>query len=105
MVNARFSSDDRKALQRWTEHHKALAADVPVDDWMSRHDIEKRRRELERDPIAWIRYFFPKYSKYDFAPFHIKAIHRIIEHGTRSCPGAANSQSQLSPCSSICTWL
>ena len=70
--------EDRKALQRWEEHHKALAADVPVEDWMSKRDIEKRRTELEKDPIAWIRYFFPKYAKYDFAPFHIKAIRRVI---------------------------
>ena len=67
--------EDRKALQRWEEHHKALAADVPVEDWMSKRDIEKRRMELEKDPIAWIKYFFPKYAKYDFAPFHVKAIH------------------------------
>ena len=72
--------EDRKALQRWEEHHKALAADVPVEDWMSKRDIEKRRMELEKDPIAWIRYFFPKYAKYDFAPFHVKAIHRVIDH-------------------------
>ena len=72
--------EDRKALQRWEEHHKALAADVPVEDWMSKRDIEKRRMELEKDPIAWILYFFPKYAKYDFAPFHVKAIRRVIDH-------------------------
>jgi hypothetical protein len=70
--------EDKKALQRWAEHHKALAADVPVEDWMSKRDIEKKRMELEKDPIAWIKYFFPKYAKYDFAPFHVKAIHRVI---------------------------
>ena len=47
--------EDKKALQRWSEHHKALAADVPVEDWMSKLDIEKRRAELEKDPIAWNR--------------------------------------------------
>lgn len=72
--------EDKKALQRWAEHHKALAADVPVEDWMSKRDIEKKRTELEKEPIAWIRYFFPKYTKYEFAPFHIKAIRRAIEH-------------------------
>lgn len=72
--------EDKKALQRWSEHHKALAADVPVEDWMSKRDIEKKRTELEKDPITWIRYFFPKYAKYEFAPFHIKAIRRVIEH-------------------------
>lgn len=72
--------DDRKALQRWAEHHKALAADVPVDDSLSKRDIEKKRAELEKSPVEWIRYFFPKYAKYPFAPFHIRAINRIIAH-------------------------
>ena len=71
--------EDRKALQRWEEHHKALAADVPVEDWMSKRDIEKRRTELEKDPIAWIRYFFPKYAKYDFAPFVAPRVGAWIE--------------------------
>ena len=72
--------DDRKALQRWAEHHKALAADVPVDDSLSKRDIEKKRAELEKSPVEWIRYFFPNYAKYPFAPFHIRAINRIIAH-------------------------
>ena len=58
----------------------SLAAEMPIEDWLTRKDIEKKKAELEADPIKWIKYFFPKYAKYDFAPFHVKAIHRIIEH-------------------------
>ena len=72
--------EDRKALQRWEEHHRALAADVPVDDSLSKRDIEKMRARLEKDPVEWIRYFFPKYAEYPFAPFHVRAIHRIVDN-------------------------
>ena len=53
---------------------------MPVENGLSRRDIERRRKELEQDPIKWIQYFFPKYAKYEFAPFHVRAIRRIIEH-------------------------
>ena len=75
-----MTAEEKKALQRWAEHQKALAADIPVEDWLSNRDIEKRRAALEKDPVEWIKYFFPKYARYEFAPFHIKAIHRITEH-------------------------
>lgn len=75
-----MTQEEKKALQRWAEHHKALAADIPVDDGLSARDIEKKRAELEKDPVEWIRYFFPKYAKYDFAPFHIRAINRITRN-------------------------
>ena len=75
-----MTQDERNALKRWEEHHKAIAADVPVEDWLSQSDIDRKRRKLEEDPIAWITYFFPKYAKYEFAPFHVRAIRRIIEH-------------------------
>ena len=55
-----MTQEEKRALQRWAEHHKALAADVPVEDWMSRRDIETKRARLEKDPVAWITYFFPK---------------------------------------------
>lgn len=75
-----MTQEERYALQRWTEHHKALAADVPVEDWLSQSEIDKKRKRLEADTIEWIKYFFPKYAKYEFAPFHVRAIKRVIEH-------------------------
>ena len=75
-----MTQEERNALQRWAEHHKALAADVPVEDWLSQSDIDRKRKTLEEDPVKWIKYFFPKYAKYEFAPFHVRAIKRVIEH-------------------------
>lgn len=75
-----MTQEERNALQRWAEHHKALAADVPVEDWLSQSDIDRKRKKLEEDPVKWVKYFFPKYAKYEFAPFHVRAIKRVIEH-------------------------
>lgn len=71
---------DRQALLRWEEFHRGLLRDMHVDESLSRRDIERRRAELEKDLVEWIRFFFPAYAKYDFAPFHIRAIRRIIDN-------------------------
>jgi hypothetical protein len=68
------------ALREWQDFNKAYSADTPIDTNLTRHDIEKRRKQLEDDPIAWIQFFFPKYAKYEFAPFHLKAIRRLVKH-------------------------
>ena len=75
-----MKQEEKLALARWQEHHKALASDVPVEDYLSPYELDKKREWLEAHPVEWIRYFFPKYARYEFAPFHIKAINRIIEH-------------------------
>ena len=75
-----MTQEERQALRNWEEFHKAFNSDMPVDSALTRHEIEKRKKQLEREPVEWIKYFFPKYAKYDFAPFHVRAIHRIIEH-------------------------
>lgn len=72
--------EDKNALQDWQEFHKAYASDMPVESGLTKHDIDKRRKQLEADPIEWIKYFFPKYAKYEFAPFHLKAIRRLVKH-------------------------
>lgn len=69
---------DKQALELWLRFHEGLAKDVPVDESLTRRDIEKKRAELEKDPVEWILYFFPAYAKYEFAPFQIKAIRRIV---------------------------
>jgi hypothetical protein len=69
---------DRDALKNWAEFVEDIKNSTPVDTSMSAAEIEKHRRQLEKTPVEWIKYFFPKYAKYPFAPFHIKAIHRII---------------------------
>lgn len=72
---------DRVALKDWEAFKESIRRSTPVDTTMTPAEREKHRRELEADPIAWILFFFPKYARYPFAPFHKKAILRIIAHG------------------------
>ena len=72
------TAKDRQSLAVWEEFHKSLLRGVEVDNSLTRQDIERQRAQLERDPIEWIKFFFPAYAKYEFAPFHIRAIRRII---------------------------
>lgn len=69
---------DRDALRDWEELKENIKNSTPMDTSKSPAEIEKHRIHLEAHPIEWILYFFPKYAKYPFAPFHKKAILRII---------------------------
>jgi hypothetical protein len=71
---------DRDALKDWNAFCEDIRNATPVDTSMSDADIERHRIYLEAHPVEWIQYFFPKYAKYPFAPFHVKAINRIINH-------------------------
>ena len=71
---------DRQALALWEDFHKGLTRGIEVDESLSRREIERMRGKLESDPIQWIKFFFPAYAKYDFAPFHINAIRRIVSN-------------------------
>ena len=69
---------DRDALKNWAEYLEDIKNSTPIDVSMTDAEIEKNRIYLEAHPVEWIKFFFPKYTKYPFAPFHIKAINRII---------------------------
>lgn len=76
-----MKQQDRDALKDWEAFKESIRNATPVDPTLSPADIEKHRKELEKNVIAWILFFFPKYARYPFAPFQIKAILRIIAHG------------------------
>lgn len=69
---------DKQALAQWEEFHKGLLSEIPIDNSLTKYDIDKQRKKLEADPIEWIKFFFPVYTESEFAPFHIRAIKRII---------------------------
>lgn len=71
---------DKQALREWEEYIKNVARSTQMDEERSIEKIEKHRRWLEDRPIEWIKFFFPQYCKYEFAPFHIKAIKRILRN-------------------------
>lgn len=73
-----MKQEERDAIKNWEEYKLGIFNATEVDPTMSPADIEKHRLYLEKHPVEWIKFFFPKYAKYEFAPFHIKAINRII---------------------------
>ena len=71
-----MNKTDKQAIADFEAYHRSLLAGVSVTN----NDpvfIDKHRKELESDIISWINFFFPKYAKYPFAPFHIKFLSRI----------------------------
>ncbi len=75
-----MKSIDRSALISWADYCKDIKDSTPVDTNMSMAEREKHKLYLEAHPIEWIKFFFPKYAKYEFAPFQIKAINRVLAH-------------------------
>lgn len=75
-----MNSADKKSIKEWQEYLEDVRSSTTVDVSMSYSDIQKHKSELEKDPIKWMEYFFPKYAAYPFATFHKRAIKRIIEH-------------------------
>lgn len=73
-----MKQEERDAIKNWEEYKQSIYCSTEVDPTMSPADIEKHRLYLEAHPVEWIKFFFPKYAKYEFAPFHVKAINRII---------------------------
>ena len=72
--------EDKHKLKEWKEYLKDIANATPVEANLSEAEIARKRAWLETRPVEWIKYFFPSYAKYPFAPFHIKAIKRMINN-------------------------
>lgn len=72
--------EERRALQLWQEQVESIRQQTPVEDGLTKADIERRKRYLEAHPLEWIEYFFPMYARCPFAPFHKKAIARLLNN-------------------------
>ena len=79
MAKKRLTPAEKRAKEEWDKLYKDIQAETYIEEDLTFAQKEKKRKELEADPIAWIYYFFPKAAKYKFADFHINAIKRIIE--------------------------
>lgn len=75
-----MTQEERQALQRWEETHKAINCDIPVEDWLTRQDIVRKKATLESNTVEWVKYFFGQYASYEFATFHVRALNRIVSH-------------------------
>ena len=75
-----MTAEERKKKQEWDDYLKDIANATPVEVDLSEAEKARKKAKLEKDPVEWIKYFFPNYAKYDFAPFQLKAIRRLINN-------------------------
>ena len=76
----RMTQKDRDALREWEVYKEASMRRADSGVNLSQAEIMKQRERLEKDPVAWILYFFPEYAQYEFAPFHKAAIRRCTQN-------------------------
>lgn len=72
-----MKQEDKLKLKEWADYKADIRNSTPVET-LSEAEIQKKKTYLEARPIEWVKYFFPKYTKYEFAPFQIRAIKRIL---------------------------
>lgn len=71
---------DKQAIAAWSDYIKAFLDDVSVESDESPSDKARRIKHLEGETTLWFTYYFEKYCKSEFAPFHLRATRRMIEH-------------------------
>lgn len=75
-----MTQEERNAIKKWEAFHKNMNNATISDDTLTVAEREKHRLYLEAHPLEWIKFFFPKYAKAEFASFHIKAINRLLNN-------------------------
>lgn len=75
-----MTQEERIKLREWQRFITSIRQSTSIDDTLSFEELEKKRLYLEKHPIEWITYLFPNYAKYEFTPFHKRAIMRIIQN-------------------------
>lgn len=75
-----MTADEKKSIKQWDEYRKNLKASTTVDKSLSFAERNRKRLQLEADPVAWMIEMFPNYCRAPFASFQKKAIIRMIEH-------------------------
>lgn len=73
--------EEKKRLKEWKEYIQDIANSTPIEVNMTEAEKAKKLKYLEEHPIEWISYFFPKFTKYPFARFQLRAINRILSNG------------------------
>ena len=71
---------DKAALADWEQYKLDISRSTPVDTNLTHSERERHRMQLEANPVEWIKFFFPGYTKYEFAPFQLAAIRRITSN-------------------------
>lgn len=76
----KLTQKDRDALKEWAMYYEAGMHRTNQDVNLTQAEIARERERLEHNPVEWIKFFFPEYCTYEFAPFHLRAIRCCIRH-------------------------
>ena len=80
MARQKLTGKNKQLVEDWEEFLRQVRTLTAVDFTMNDAEKSRKLKELEGDPIAWMKFFFYKFAKYEFAGFQKKAIRRIINH-------------------------
>lgn len=71
---------NKKLLNDWKDFKESILDATPVDSTETEIQKYKRMKELEGNPLAWMRYYFPMFCTSPFARFHNNAAKRLIKN-------------------------
>lgn len=80
MAKQRLTGKNKQLMDDWEEFLRQVRTQTAVDFTLNDDEKEKKLKELESDPIGWMKFMFYKFAKYEFADFQKKAIRRIVNH-------------------------
>lgn len=77
---SRNKQTDKQALAEWEEFLDSIRNSTPVDTNETEAEKQKRIKHLEKDgnQEEWFKYYFPKFSFVDPAPFHINSTKKVL---------------------------
>jgi hypothetical protein len=72
---------DKEFIQRWEQYRTQVERDIilPTE---SEAERLKRIAMLQKDEIAFCKYYFPQYAEAEFAPFHKRFMKVVIKNDT-----------------------
>jgi len=76
----RLNIDEKESLKAWQGYLLALIEESSVDITEPIEVQKARIAQLEADPEAWFKYYFPSFATCEPAPFHKQATKRLLEH-------------------------
>ncbi|KAA2245502.1 hypothetical protein F0L74_05965 [Chitinophaga agrisoli] len=71
---------DKQALIDWEKFRQNVRKSTPVNLSETTEEKVKRIKDLESDPQAWKKYYFPQYCKYESPDFHIESSEALFEN-------------------------
>jgi hypothetical protein len=77
---AQFKTTDKQAIRDWEAYYQNFVAAVSAEKDETEGQRKERVANLEKDPVAWNQYYFPKYCYAPPADFHVKAIKRQLNN-------------------------